>query len=49
MGAVVYTAICHFIGKLALFFMVIPAVIIGGAYLIGIIFLSIKELMKSEK
>lgn len=46
MGAVVYTAICHFIGKLALFFMVIPAAIIGGAYLIGILFLTLGEILK---
>lgn len=46
MGAVVYNAICQFIGKLALYFMVIPAAVIGGAYLIGILFLTLREMVK---
>ena len=46
MGAIIYNGICHFIGKLALFFMVIPAAVIGGAYLIGILFLTLRELWR---
>lgn len=46
MGAIVYDAVCHFIGKLALFFMVIPAAVIGGAYLLGILFLTLREMVK---
>lgn len=46
MGAVVYNAICQLIGKLTLYFMVIPAAVIGGAYLIGILFLTLREMVK---
>lgn len=46
MGAVVYNGICQFVGKLALYFMVIPAAIIGGAYLIGILLLTLREMVK---
>ena len=46
MGAVVYNGICQFIGRLTLYFMVIPAAIIGGAYLIGILFLTLREMLK---
>lgn len=46
MGAVVYNGICQLIGKLALYFMVIPAAVIGGAYLIGILFLTLREMVK---
>lgn len=43
MGAVVYNGICQFIRRLALYFMVIPAATIGGAYLIGILFLTLEK------
>lgn len=46
MGAVVYIGICQFVGKLALYFMVIPAAVIGGAYLTGILFLTLREILK---
>lgn len=46
MGAVVYHGICQFVGKFALYFMVVPATIIGGAYLIGILFLTLREMLK---
>ena len=47
MGTIVYQAVCPFIGKFALFFMVIPAAIIGSAYLIGIVCLTLKEWLKN--
>lgn len=46
MGSIVYHGIVQWIGKLALFFIVIPAAVIAVAYLIGILILTCKELLK---